>query len=114
MGGDTLSSEEAAIYSRNLEKVDWKLPGMEKFHEHQIKTLKRSIEIGTIVNSIHSLGWSLWPTKNEGYYDEHWLRTIADFIEIQNKPFWDEYEKYCEEQHQRDEENNVEDDDFFT
>lgn len=28
------------------------------------------------------------------------LQTIADFIEIQNKPFWDEYERYYDEQEQ--------------
>ncbi len=44
------------------------------------------------------MGWSLWPTKNTGYYDTEHLRAIADFLEIQNKPFWDAYDRYCEEQ----------------
>ena len=99
MGRDALiSPEEQAEYRRSLEQVDWTLPGMEKFDQRTLDSFKRSIEQGDIVNSIHSLGWALWPTVNRGYYDSDHLRQIADFLEIQNKPFWDEYDRYCEEQ----------------
>ena len=80
-----------------LEKVDWTLPGMEKFSADDIAFFKRDIADpdGGIVNSIHCLGWAYWPVRNKGYLDEQLLRVIADFIEIQNKPFWDEYDAYC-------------------
>jgi len=80
-----------------LDKVDWTLPGMEKFSEADIRFLKKTITDEDLVNSIHCLGWALWPTTNRGYYNEDVLRKLADFIEIQNKPFWDEYDKHCEE-----------------
>lgn len=82
-----------------LSKVDWTLPGMEKFSEDDIRFFKRELEDeeGGIVYSIQCLGWGFWPISNRGYLDEHLLRKIADFIEIQNKPFWDDYEKYCQE-----------------
>ena len=92
----TDEEKEVEFNRKNLEQVDWNLPGMEEITPQQRETLTRSILNGDIVNSIHSLGWSLWPTKNRGYYDEVWLRCIARFIEIQNKPFWDDYEKYCD------------------
>lgn len=78
-----------------MEQVNWLLPGMEKFSDQQLNAIKRSLDNEDIVNSIHCLGWALWPTENRGYYDSDWLRVIADFLEIQNKPFWDEYEAYC-------------------
>lgn len=81
-----------------MEQVNWFLPGMEKFSEQQLSAIKRSLDNEDIVNSIHCLGWALWPTENRGYYDSEWLRVIADFLEIQNKPFWDEYEAYCQAQ----------------
>ncbi len=84
----------------------WFLPGMEKFSEQQLSALKRAIDDTSIVNSIHCLGWALWPTKNQGYYDSEWLRTIADFLEIQNKPFWDEYETYCNSNEPLDDEES--------
>lgn len=85
-----------------MKEPDWSLPGMEKFSEEQIRHLKRAIENRNIVESIHCLGWALWPTDNRGYYDSGFLRTIADFLDIQNKPFWDEYDKACEEAAQND------------
>jgi len=88
-----------------LEKVDWTLPGMEKFTEDQRRLLERLIENEDIVHSLSSLGWALWPTSNRGYYDENFLRMIADFIEIQNKPVWDEYDKWCQE--------NIDENDFI-
>lgn len=93
--GNTITSEEQAEYNKTLEQVNWDLPGMEKFDDRTKEIFIRSIQQGDIVNSIHSLGWALWPTKNRGYYDSHHLRQIADFLEIQNKPFWDEYKAYC-------------------
>ena len=80
-----------------MDKVDWSLPGMDKFSSDDIAFFKRDIATeqnpdGALVNSIQSLGWAYWPIKNKGYLDERLLRKIADFIEIQNKPFWDEYE----------------------
>lgn len=88
-----------------MEQPDWNLPGMENISEHDIRWLKKSIENEDIVKSIHCLGWAFWPTKNVGYYDERTLRVMADFIEIQNKPFWDEYDAYCEQElRARDEE----------
>ena len=98
MGGDALTPEEKAEYEQMLEKVDWNLPGMEVFGEDSLRWIKRSILDEDIVNAIACLGWGFWPTKNRGYYDEHSLRKIADFIEIQNKPFWDEYERYCDDE----------------
>lgn len=85
MGGDT------------LDKVNWSLPGMENFTPERVRNLTKAIEDELIVHSIHCLGWALWPTKNEGYYDTAWLRCIADFLEIQNKPWLDEYDEYCEQ-----------------
>ena len=41
---------------------------VEAFSDRQKETLIRCIQLGDIVNSIHSLGWALWPTKNRGYY----------------------------------------------
>lgn len=79
-----------------LDRVKWDLPGMDKFSEEDIAFFKRDILKGEgIVDSIHSIGWSYWPTANNGFLNEHLLRKIADFIEIQNKPFWDDYEAYC-------------------
>jgi hypothetical protein len=80
-----------------LEQVDWDLPGMENIGEDMTRWLVRLIREGELINSIHCLGWGFWPTKNGGYLDERTLRVLADFIEIQNKPFWDEYDKWCEE-----------------
>lgn len=70
---------------------------MEEFSESDVEFFKRSIgsEDSAIVNSVHSLGWALWPVKNQGYYNEDTLRKIARFIEIQNKPLWDGYDEYC-------------------
>lgn len=92
---------EEEEYQENLDKVDWGLPGMENFTEQDKMILERCILGGDIVNSVSCLGWALWPTSNKGYYDENHLRRIADFIEIQNKPFWDEYDQWCLE-HQDD------------
>ena len=92
-----MTDEEKTEYEKNLAKVDWNLPGMENFSDERKKNLSRAILNGTIVDGLACLGWALWPTKNEGYYDEAWLRCIADFLEIQNKPFWDSYDKWCEE-----------------
>ncbi len=87
-------------YQDMLEQVDWNLPGMENFSKDNKEYLTRFILDGTLVNDATCLGWALWPTKNEGFYDEKILRVIADFIEIQNKPFWDDYAAYCYEQEQ--------------
>jgi len=92
-----LSEEEQKEYASNLDKVDWGLPGMDAFSERDIDYFKRSILAGDIVESMSCLGWALWPTENKGFYDTSSLRMIASFLEIQNKPFWDEYDKYCEE-----------------
>lgn len=83
-----------------LNKVDWSLPDLKKFSEADIAFFKRNIYTednpdGAIVNSIASVGWSYWPRTNQGFLDANLLRKIADFIEICNKPFWDEYDKYC-------------------
>lgn len=94
--GQKPTDEEKAEYTRNLEKVNWELPGMEQFDERTTEWIKRTILDGDIVEAICCLGWSLWPTTNHGYYDEWHLRKIADFLEIQNKPFWDSYEKQYE------------------
>ncbi len=95
MNPDALSEEAKAEYERMLEQVDWDLPGMENIGEDMTRWLVRLIREGELINSIHCLGWGYWPTKNGGYLDERTLRVLADFIEIQNKPFWDEYEAYC-------------------
>lgn len=95
MGGDALTEEEKREYEDTLAKVDWGLPGMEGIDKRDRDSITRSILSGDIVNSYYCMGWALWPTCNRGYYDERWLRKIADFLEIQNKPFWDEYEEYC-------------------
>lgn len=93
-----LTPEQRAEYDKMLAQVQWDLPGMEKFDDRERQHFIRSIQQGDIVTSIHSLGWALWPTTNRGYYDSENLRRIADFLEIQNKPFWDDYERYCDEQ----------------
>ena len=100
--GNTLTDEEKAEYTAQVEKVDWTLPEMEKVSESNRLLLTRLICDGTIVNSIRSMGWAFWPTKNKGYYDPWLLRLIADFTEAQNKPFWDEYEKWSEENELRE------------
>ncbi len=57
---------------------------------------KKLEDEGMLVNSIDSLGWGFWPSKGDGgYFDEHALRVLADEIERRNKPFWDQYEEYC-------------------
>ena len=83
-----------------LNKVDWTLPGMEKFSNEDIAFFKRDIikEDSSIVNSIDCLGWAYWPITNHGYLNARLLRKIADFTEIQNKPWEDEYDRYCSEQ----------------
>ena len=90
-----VTAEQQIEYDKTLSEVKWDLPGMEQFNDHQKETLIRCIQGGDIVNSIHCLGWALWPTENKGYYDTEHLRMIATFLEVQNKPFWDEYEAYC-------------------
>ena len=82
-----------------LNKVDWTLPGMEKFSEDDIAFFKRDIadDDGGLVCEMACLGWGFWPVKNKGFYDERLLRVIANFIEIQNKPIWDAYDVYLEE-----------------
>jgi hypothetical protein len=95
--GQKPTDDELEEYKRNLGKVDWDLPGMDKFGEDTRRWLTKAILDGDIVEAMCSLGWSFWPTTNRGYYDERHLRAIADFLEIQNKPFWDSYEKYCSE-----------------
>ncbi len=97
MGRDALSEEAKAECERMLEQVDWNLPGMENIDEDMTLWIVRLIREGELINSIHCLGWGFWPIKNGGYLDERTLRVLADFIEIQNKPFWDEYDKWCEE-----------------
>lgn len=81
-----------------LSKVDWTLPGMEKISKDMNRWLIRIIEDEELVHSIACLGWAFWPTKNGGYLDQQTLRVLADFIEIQNKPFWDEYDAYYDSQ----------------
>lgn len=102
MGADALknfnpSFPEIDTKEEALAKVDWSLPGMEKISEDNKKFLTKLILEEDLVNSVHCLGWAFWPTKNNGYLDERLLRLLADFIEIQNKRFWDEYDKYCQE-----------------
>ncbi len=93
---------------------DWTLPGMELIFEHDKDWLKKAIEQEDIVNSVDCLGWGFWPTQNRGYYDERVLRVMADFLEIQNKPFWDEYHAYCEQElRTRDEEELAQPDSDF-
>ena len=88
------NDKDSAVIKSKLAAVNWELPGMEKFSKDDIAFFKREIghEKGGIVKSLHSLGWSYWPIANRGYLDHRLLRVIADFIEIQNKPFWDDYE----------------------
>jgi hypothetical protein len=88
------NDKDSAVTKSQLAAVNWELPGMEKFSKDDIAFFKREIghEKGGIVKSLHSLGWSYWPIANRGYLDHRLLRVIADFIEIQNKPFWDDYE----------------------
>lgn len=93
-----MTDEEKAEYERNLAKVDWRLPGMAKFDDDEREHIERMILGGDIVDSIHCNGWAFWPTENKGYYDARILRRIAGFIEIQNKPMEDAYDKWCEEQ----------------
>lgn len=95
--GNSLSNDEKTEFAKMLTQVNWTLPGMEVFSDREKEILIRSIQLGDIVNSIHSLGWALWPTKNRGYYDSEHLRMLAAFLEIQNKPFWDEYDNWCNE-----------------
>ena len=80
-----------------LERVDMDLPGMEAFSFDDCLLLTRLIERGDLVYTVSSLGWAFWPTNNSGYYDARLLRMMADFIAIQNKPFEDEYDRYCQE-----------------
>jgi hypothetical protein len=96
MGGDALIPP--TMGEQNLEKVDWTLPGMDKLGDDMIRWITRLIKDEEVVNDISCLGWAFWPVKNGGYLDERTLRVLADFIEIQNKPFWDDYERYCNEQ----------------
>jgi cell division septum initiation protein DivIVA len=88
------NDKDSAVIKSRLAAVNWELPGMEKFSKDDIAFFKREIghEKGGIVKNLHSLGWSYWPIANRGYLDHRLLRVIADFIEIQNKPFWDDYE----------------------
>lgn len=96
MGTDTLTDEKKLEYEKILATVDWNLPGMEKFDAITSDWLTRLILDGQLVNSIVCLGWGFWPTQNRGYLNDYYLRILADFIEIQNKPFWDEYEDYVD------------------
>jgi len=91
----------------SLDTVDWNLPGMEKFSEHTKDWLTRLIKEDQLVNQLASLGWSFWPTRNIGFFDERSLRNLADFIEIQNKPFWDGYEEYCKQSLESEEEETL-------
>lgn len=102
-----LTAEQQIETDKTLAEVKWDLPGMEQFNDHQRETLIRCIQGGDIVNSIHCLGWALWPTQNKGYYDSDHLRMIATFLEVQNKPFWDEYEAYCATQEPLTEEDQL-------
>lgn len=96
MGRNSLE-DEISFVIKNLELVDENLPGMEDFTSDQLRTIIRMICDLDIVNDISCLGWSFWPYENKGYYDENLLDTISKFIRIQNKPFWDDYYKWCEE-----------------
>jgi len=80
-----------------IEKVNWSLPGMEDLSKDDISWITRLIEGGDLVTDISCLGWAYWPTQNKGFLDERLLRTLANFIEIQNKPLWDGYDEYCEQ-----------------
>ena len=88
------NDKDSAVINSQLDAVNWKLPGMEKFSESDIAFFKREIahKQAALVHTLPSLGWAYWPTTNRGFLDAPLLRRIADFIEIQNKPFWDEYE----------------------
>lgn len=74
--------------------ANWDLPGLDKFSEEDRRFIELCITQEDIVFSIHSMGWAYWPVKNRGFLNERMLRLIADFIEAQNKPFWDECEKH--------------------
>ena len=93
-----LTEEEEIECAKTLAKVNWSLPGMESLTDYQKTALIRYIQHGDIVCSLHCLGWAFWPTENRGFYDATSLRTIATFLEIQNKPMWDEYDDYCNSQ----------------
>src|SRR5688572_16616515 len=60
---------------------------------------KRLEEAGVLRDEISSIGWAFWPkdqnNQQMGFFDEDSLRRLADEIERRNKPFWDEYNKYC-------------------
>ena len=62
---------------------------------------KKLEDDGMLLDTISSLGWGFWPMNKDGkytgYLDEGALRALADEIERRNKPFWDEYNKYCED-----------------
>jgi hypothetical protein len=78
-------TEEPSETTKSLSKEDWWFAKLE--------------EVGVLRNEISSLGWAFWP-KNQndeqmGFFDEGSLRRLADEIERRNKPFWDEYERYC-------------------
>jgi hypothetical protein len=88
-------SELLPSIATTLERVDLTLPGMEAFTEEDCRWLIRCIEQGDLVYTISSLGWALWPTENRGYYDARLLRKLADFIEVQNKPMEEEYDRHC-------------------
>ena len=82
-------------YKDALDCVDWNLPGMEQFNEKDKQCLISLIEKGNIVLSYFiTEGWAFWPTRNEGYYNSRLLRNIANFLDIQNKPFLDEQDRY--------------------
>jgi len=64
-------------------------------YEHFFKKLE---DEGSLVKDTAMLGWGFLPnekTARGGYFDESALRALADEIERRNKPFWDEYDKYC-------------------
>jgi hypothetical protein len=66
-------------------------------HEYFFQKLEAE---GSLLNDPAMLGWGFLPneqTAKGGYFDEHTLRILADEIERRNKPFWDEYDRYCEE-----------------
>jgi hypothetical protein len=60
---------------------------------------KKLEDEGSLLNEISSLGWAFWPhNKNgmyTGFFDSNLLRQLADELDRRNKPFWDEYDKYC-------------------
>jgi hypothetical protein len=89
-------------YQRTLDKIDWALPGMELFPAAFMRLIIRMVKEGDLVHEMCCLGWAYWPTKNRGYLDSGVLRHIADFIDIQNKPFWADYERYCDAERERE------------